>query len=342
MQCLISLSSISSISQIKLIEILILTHLDSTQKFSLMSRHFSATTLISTKQIITYSTNMSLIEYLNMQLSASRIMICEFAFKQISCYSSRIISVNWTNQSEKFCSIIAILMNTELITTAKERCLNISWRWSVSMLNTISTESKIKSNESSITIAIYSKIFNSENISYMTSFSSKCQSFSSSKHRRSSPHTRIRSRHTLKMSEKMSDINRSVNRLINQSQSIRSVNQLINRHQLFRHHFGKHFFNHYILTYHTIHSTLQSINSIISTINHSTTRSSNHRVHHTSSIKFDLLRKHLNRIYLNQFNLHLHLNHLNHLHSHSHQHLNSSQNQFNSINHISRMIDSDN
>jgi hypothetical protein len=156
------------------------------------------------------------------------------------------------------------------------------------------------------------------------------------------------------MSKKMSDINQSVNRLINQSQSIRSiksVNQLIHRHQLFRHHSDKHFFNHYILICHTTHSTLQSISSIIRsliirTINHSTnqsismhqsirTRSSNHRVHHTSSIKFGLLRKHLNWIYLNQFNhLHLnHLNHLNHLHSRSHQHLKSLQNQFISVNH---------
>ncbi len=126
------------------------------------------------------------------------------------------------------------------------------------------------------------------------------------------------------MSEKMSDINQSVNQLI--------------RHQLFRHHSGKHFFNHYTLNYHTIHSTLQSISSIISTINHSTTRSSNHRGHHTSSIKFGLFRKHLNRIYLNQFNhLHLHRNHLNHLHFRSHQHLNLLQNQFNSISRTPRM-----
>ncbi len=149
-------------------------------------------------------------------------------------------------------------------------------------------------------------------MSYMTSLSSKCQSFSSqcqksslsSKRRSLSSHTRTRSRHILKMSEKMSDINQSINRLINQAQSIRLVNQLINRHQLFRSHSGKRLFNHYILICHTIHSTLQSISSIISTVNHSTnqsismhsirTRSSNHRVHHTSSIKFGLLLKHLN------------------------------------------------
>jgi hypothetical protein len=192
-------------------------------------------------------------------------------------------------------------------------------------------------------------------MNYTTSLSSKYQEFSSSSKRRSlSSHTRIRSRHILKMSEKMSDINRSVNQLINQSvRSIRLINQLISRHQsfeirlhLFRSHSDKHLFNHYTLIYHTIHSTLQSISSIISTVNHSTNRSismrqsistrfSNHRVHHTSAIKFDLLRKHLNRIYLNQFNLHLHLNHRNHLnHLHSHQHLNSFQNQCNSINHI--------
>jgi hypothetical protein len=138
MQC--STSS-SSISQIK---ILILTHLDLSPKSLSMSRHFSAMTLISTKRIITYWTDMSVIESLNTHLSASRIMICEFAFKQISCFSSRIISINWTNQSEKFCSIIAILMSTELITTAKERYLQILWKRSISMLNTTSTESRIK------------------------------------------------------------------------------------------------------------------------------------------------------------------------------------------------------
>jgi hypothetical protein len=104
----------------------------------------SMMTLISTKRIITYWTDMSIIESLNTHFSTSRIMICEFAFKQISCFSSRIISVNWTNQSEKFCSIIAIFMNTELITTAKEKCLQILWKRSVSMLNTISIESRIK------------------------------------------------------------------------------------------------------------------------------------------------------------------------------------------------------
>ncbi len=234
------------------------------------------------------------------------------------------------------------------------------------MLNTTSTESRIKLNESSITIAICSKTFSSENMSYTTLLSSKCQKFSSSsKHRARSPHTRIRSRHTLKMSEKMSDISSSVNQLINQSQPIRSVNQLISRHQsfktrhhLFRHHSDKHLFNHYILIYHTIHSTLQSISSITSTINHSTdqsisirqpisTRPPNHRGHRTRSIKFGSLRKHLNRIYLNQFNLHLHLNHRNHrnhlhLHSRPHQHLNLPQNQFSSINHTPRTIGPDN
>ncbi len=138
MQCL---TSSSSTSQIK---ILILTHLDLSPKSFSMSRHFSAMTLISTKRIITYWTDMSVIESLNTHFSASRIMICEFAFKQISCFSSRIISVNWTNQSEKSCSIIATLMSTELITTAKERCLQILWKRSVSMLNTTSTESRIK------------------------------------------------------------------------------------------------------------------------------------------------------------------------------------------------------
>jgi hypothetical protein len=193
-------------------------------------------------------------------------------------------------------------------------------------------------------------------MSYTASSSLKCRSFSqcqksflSSKRRRRSSHIRTRSRHTLKMSEKMSDISQSVNQLINRLSQ--SFNQLISRHQLFRHHSGKHLFNHYILIYHTIHLTLQSISSIISTVNHSTdqsistnqsismhqsirTRSSNHRGHHTSSIKFGLSRKHLNRIYLNQFN-HLHLNHLNHLHlrSHQRQHLNSSRNQFISVNH---------
>ncbi len=150
-------------------------------------------------------------------------------------------------------------------------------------------------------------------MSYTTSSSSKYQEFSSSsKHRSLLSHTRIRSRHILKMSEKMSDISQSVNQLINQSQSIRSirsVNQLI-RHQLFKHHSDKHFFNQSTFNYHTIYSTLQSISSITSTINHSTnqsismrqsisTRLSNHRGHYTRSIKFDLFRKHLNRIYLN-------------------------------------------
>ncbi len=198
-------------------------------------------------------------------------------------------------------------------------------------------------------------------MNYTTSFSSKYQELSPPSRRRPPPsHTRTHSRHTLKMSEKMSDINRSVNRMINQSQPIRSVNQLINRHQLFRPHSGKHLFNHYILIYHTIHPTLQSISPIIPTINHSTnqpistnqsinmhqsirTRLPNHRVHHTSSIKFGSLRKHLNRIYLNQFN-HLHLNHLNHSHLRPHSHLNLLQNQFISVNHSmsSTMIIRDN
>jgi hypothetical protein len=90
------------------------------------------------------------------------------------------------------------------------------------MLNITATESRIKLSESSITIAICSKIFNSESMNCTTSFSSKYQSFSSSKHRQR-PHTRTLKRHTLKMSEKMSDISQSVNRLINQSQSIRSI-----------------------------------------------------------------------------------------------------------------------
>ncbi len=192
-------------------------------------------------------------------------------------------------------------------------------------------------------------------MSYTTLSSSKCQKFSSSsKHRTRSPHTGIRSRHIPRMSEKMSDISQSVNRLINQSQSIRSVNQLINRHHLFRSHSDKRLFNHYIFIYHTIHHTLQSISSITSTITHSTdqsismhqpirTRPPNHRVHHTPATKFDSPRKHLNRIYLNQFNLHLHLNHrnhLNHLHfrPHQHQHLNPLQNQFNLISRTSRMM----
>jgi hypothetical protein len=200
-------------------------------------------------------------------------------------------------------------------------------------------------------------------MSYTTLSSSKCQTFSSSLKRQSSSHTRIRSRHILKMSEKMSDISRQVNQLLNQSiRSIRSVNQLINwhqsfkpRHQLFRSHSDKHLFNHYTLNCHTIYSTLKSISFITRIVNHSTdqsistyqlisTRFSNNRGHRTRSIKLGLLRKHLNRIYLNQFN-HLHLNHrrsLNHLHSCSHSHLNLLQNQFNSINRTSRMIDSDN
>jgi predicted transglutaminase-like cysteine proteinase len=297
------------------------------------------------------------------------IMICEFAFRQIFCYLSRIISVSWTTRSEKFYLTIVTLMSIELITTAKEKCLQILWKRSVSMLNIISIESRIKLSESSITIAIYSTIFNSESMSCTTSFSSKCQSSSSqcqksslsSKRRSLSSHTRIHSWHTLKMSEKMLDINQLVNQLINQSQSIR-VNQLISRHQLFRPHSGKRLINHYISICHIIHSTLQSISSItrssiIRTINHSTnqsisthqsismhqsisTRFLNHRVYHTSAIKFDSLCKHLNRIYLNQFNQ-LHLNHLNHFHFrlHQHQHLNPLQNQFISINHsMSRMI----
>jgi hypothetical protein len=288
-----------------------------------------------------------------MQFSASRIMICEFVYRQTLYYSSRSISDSWTNQHEKLCLIIATLTNIELITTAKKRCLKISWRRSVSMLNTTATESKIRLSESSITIVICSKIFNSENMSYMTSLSSKCQSFSSSKHRRRSLHTRTLKRHTLKMLEKMSDISQSVNQLIKQFQSIRSIrslNQLINRHQSFKFHSDKHFFNHFTLNCHTIHHTLQSISFIIRTINHHTNQSisthhSSHFNHHTSAIKFDLLRKHLNRIYHNQFNhlnLHLHFNHRNHLHLHSHYHLNSHQNQFNSINRTLRMIDSDN
>jgi hypothetical protein len=360
MHCLTRSQSILSL------EILNQTHLASSPKFSSMSRHSSAMILISTRQIITYSTDMWLIEYLNMQLSTSRIMICESAYKQISYYSSRIISDNWTSQSEKFCLITAILTSTELITTAKEECSKISWKRSVSMLNTTATESRIKLSESSIIIDICSKTFNSKNMSYTTLFSSKCQS-SSSKHRRRSSHTHIRSRHILRTSEKTSDISRSVNRLINQSQSIRSiesVNQLISRHQSFR---SRHQllvkphsdnFNHSTLNYHTIHHTLQSISSIIRTINHSmhqsiSTRFSSHSGHHTSAIKFDLSRKHLNRIYLNQFNylnLHLnHLNHRNHLHLHSHQHLKSHSNRFTSVNHINRvnhlttrMIDSNN
>jgi hypothetical protein len=313
--------------------------------------------LISTKQIITYSTDMSSIEYLNMQSSTSRIMICEFVYKQILYYSSRIISDSWTNQREKSYLTTAILTNIELITTAEEECLRISWKRSALTLNTRTNESRIKLSESNITTAICSKTFNSENMSYMTSLSSKCQSSSSSKHWLR-PHTRILKRHILKMSEKMSDISQSVNQLIKQSQSIRSIrslNQLINRHQSFRSHSDKHFFNHYTFNHytlncHTIHHTLQSINSINSTIDRHT-HLSNHRDHHTLSIKFDLLRKHLNRIYVNQFNhLHLHRNHLNHLHSYSHQHLNSSQNRFTSINHsmnrinhsMIQMIDRDN
>jgi exonuclease VII large subunit len=218
------------------------------------------------------------------------------------------------------------------------------------MLNTTAIEARIKLNESSITIAICSKTFNSENMSYMTSLSLKCQSFSSSKHRRRS-HTRILKRHILKMSEKTSDINQSVNQLINQLSQ--SFNQLISRHQSFRSHSGKHLFNHHILNhytlnYHTIHHTVQSISFIISTIDHHTHQSinthfSNHPDYHTSAIKFDLSRKHLNRIYLN------HRNHL-HLHRHSHQHLKLSSNRFTSVNHsmnrvnhsMTRMIDSDN
>ncbi len=253
--------------------------------------------------------------------------------------------------------------------------MRISWKRSTLTLNTRTNESRIKLSESSIIIAICSKTFNSENMSYTISLSSKCQS---SRSRRSRSLIRIHKENILKMSEKMSNINesinisRSINRLINQSQSIRSiksVNQLINRHQSFRHrhqlfrfHSDKHFFNHHILNHyildcHTIYSTLQSISSIIRTINHSTNQSinthfSNHFDHRTSAIKFDLSRKHLNqiyhlnRIYLNQFNhlnLHLHLNYRNYLnHIHSHQHLNSLQNQFNSINRTFRMIDSDN
>jgi hypothetical protein len=159
-----------------------------------------------------------------MQFSKSRIMICEFVYKQISYYSSRIISDSWTNQHEKLCLITAILTNTELITTAKERCLKISWKRSISMLNTTAIESRIRLSESSIIIDIYSKTFNNENMSCTTSFSSKCQlsyqcqkSSISSKRRTRSLHTHIRSKHILKMSEKMSDSSRSVNQLINQS-----------------------------------------------------------------------------------------------------------------------------
>jgi hypothetical protein len=329
----------SSISQIKIkIKILILTHLDSSLTFSLTWRHFSATTSISKKRIITYSTDMSFIEYLNTHFSTSKIMICKFSFKQIFCYSSKIISNSWTIRSEKFYLIIAIFMSIKLITTAKEKCLKISWKRSVLMSNTISTESKIKLNKSSIIIAIHLKIFSSENISYTTLFRSKCQSSSSSKRWSLLSHIYIRSKRILRMSEKMLNINRSINQLINQLiRSIRLVNQLI-KHQLFKHHSDKHFFNQSILNCYTIYSTSQLISFIISIINHFTNRSismhqsistcfSNYRDHHTSLIKFDLLRKHLNRIYLNQLN-HLYRNYFNHLHLNhfyfrSHQHLNS-------------------
>jgi hypothetical protein len=186
--------------------------------------------LISTRQIITYSTDMWLIESLNMQFSTSRIMICESVYKQILCYSSRIISDSWTNQREKSYLITAILTSMELITTAEKRCLIISWKRSALTLNTRTNESRIKLNESSIIIDICSKTFNSESMSYTTSFSLKYQkSSSSSKRRLQSLHTHIRSRHILRMSEKMSDISRSlnisqsVNRLIKQSQSIKSI-----------------------------------------------------------------------------------------------------------------------
>jgi hypothetical protein len=164
-----------------------------------------------------------------MQFSTSRTMICEFVYRQISYFSSRIISDSWTNQREKFYLTIATLTSTELITTIEERCLIISWKRSASTLNTRMNESRIKLNESSIIIAICSKIFNSENMSYMTSLSSKCQSSSLLKRRLRSSHTRTLKRHILKMSEKMSDISRSfnisqsVNRLIKQSQSIRLI-----------------------------------------------------------------------------------------------------------------------
>jgi hypothetical protein len=306
---------------------------------------------------------VSFIEYLNMQSSAPNTMICEFVYKQISYYSSRIISDSWTNQSEKFYLITAILTSIELITTTEEKYLIISWKRSALTLNTRITESRIKLNESSIIIDIYSKSFKSKNMSYMTLPSLKCRSRS----HRSRSLTRTHKENILKMSEKMSDISRSVNQLINQSQlrSIKSVNQLINRHPLFRSHSGKHLSNHSILNYHTIHSTLQSISHITSTIGRRTrthqsvsTHFPNHLDHHTSAIKFDLPRKYLNRIHLNQFNLHL--NHLNHLHSHlhSHPHLQPSPNRFTSINHsmmnqvnhsmnrinhsMTRMIDSDN
>jgi hypothetical protein len=295
-----------------------------------------------------------------MQPSTSRIMICEFVYKQTSYYSSRSISDSWTNQREKFCLITAILTSSELITTAKEECLKISWKRSTLTLNTRTNESRIRLSESSIIIAIYSKTFNSENMTCMTLLSLKCQSSQLCRSRlhQLSLLTRTHKENILKMSEKMSDINRSVNQLINQSQlrSIRSVNQLINRNQSFEHrhqsfilHSGN--FNHSTLNHYTIHSTLQSISHITSTINHHTnqsismhqsisTRPPSHFGHRTQAIKFGSFRKHLNRIYLNQLN-HLH-SHRNHLHLHSHQHLNSHQNQFSSINRTSRMIDSDN
>jgi hypothetical protein len=113
-----------------------------------------------------------------MQFSASRIMICEFVYKQIFCYLSRIISDSWTNQREKFYLITVILTNIELITTIKDKCLKISWKRSTLTLNTILTKSRIKSNESSIIIAICLKTFNNENMSYMTLFLSKRRSWS--------------------------------------------------------------------------------------------------------------------------------------------------------------------
>jgi hypothetical protein len=239
---------------------------------------------------------MWLIESLNMQSSTSRIMICEFVYKQTSYYSSRIISDSWTNQREKSYLTTAILTSIELITTAEEECLRISWKRLALTLNTRTNESRIKVSESSIIIAICSKTFNNESMSCTTSLSLKYQKSSSSSRRRlQSLHTHIRSRHILRMSEKMSDISRSVN--INQSINQWSINQLISRHQLFKSHSDKHFFNyliinHYILNYHTIHSTLQSISSITRTINHHTnqsisTHSSSHLDHHTSAIKFD-------------------------------------------------------
>jgi hypothetical protein len=288
-------------------------------------------------------------------------MICGFVYRQISYYSSRIISDSWTSQSEKFCLITAILTSTELITTAKEECSRISWKQSVSKLNTRTNESRIKLSESSTTIAICSRTFNSESMSCTTSVSLKYQkSSSSSKHRRRSSHTRTLKRHILKMSEKTSDINQSINQSIRLRQPQSSINQLISRHQLFRSHSGKHLFNHhtlnhYTLNYHTIYHTLQSISHTTSTIGRRThqsisTHPPNHPGHHTSATKFGLSRKHLNRIYLNQFN-HLHL-HLNHLYSHfrPHPHLQPLLNRFTSVNHsmnrvnylMTRMIDSDN